>query len=47
MNSIDKNNEVLVNNLFVIETEERLEMVQVAAELANSVCADDTTIKAV
>jgi hypothetical protein len=35
----------LNEGLFIVETEERLEMVQVAAELANSVCADDTTVK--
>jgi hypothetical protein len=35
----------LNEGLFIVETEERLEMVQVAAELATSVCADDTTVK--
>jgi hypothetical protein len=34
------------DSLFIVETEDRLEMVQISSELANSVCVDDTTIKA-
>jgi hypothetical protein len=46
MNSQIAKQEITNDSLFIVETEDRLEMVQVVAELATSVCLDDTTVSA-